>query len=184
MQRLSIVALLLVAACDKGVAKNGEASAVAASANAAVVAAASSVTTPANSANASGAWYVGTWKGDFAAARRASTTTTKEGGPGAWEKDNGQKLSGPGALEIVVDGNGRVSGTLKGALGELGLRGQIDGEELRANLVANSEDPAAIHHGTLILAHESDTLTGRLSAGSGDALTMRQADVALKKATP
>ncbi len=184
MQRLSIVALFLAAACDKAASKNSDASAVAASASAAVVAAASSVATPGDAANASGAWYVGTWKGDFAALRRASTTTTKEGGPGAWEKDNGQKLSGPGALEIVVDNHGRVSGTLKGALGELGLRGQIDGEELRANLVANGEDLTAIHNGTLVLAHESDTLKGRLAAGSGDALAMRQADVVLKKAAP
>jgi hypothetical protein len=184
MQRMSIVALLVVVACSKGTSKNGDTPAVAASASTAAVVLAASVVAPANAPNGSGAWYVGTWKGNFAAARRASTTTAKEGGPGAWEKDDGQKLSGPGTLEVIVGNDGRVSGTLKGALGDLGLRGQIDGEELRANLVANSADPTAIHNGTLVLAHDSGALKGRLAAGSGDALAMRQADVTLKKAAP
>lgn len=182
MHRLSIVALLFVSACSKSSAKTEETPTPGASASAAVVAAASSDKVPTNAAPITASWYAGTWKGELAATRRASATNAKEGAPGAWEKDGGQKYAGPGTIEIAVNDRGQVSGAVKGALGELGVRGQIDGDELRANLVSSSDDPTAIHNGTIVLAHDSDTLKGRLSAGSGDALTMRQADVTLKKA--
>jgi hypothetical protein len=183
MQRLAILTLVLICACSRNSPNDAAASSAAAVVSAPVVGAgASAAAAPA--AVPQTAWYMGSWKGDFAASRRTSTTTTKEGGPAAWEKDNGQRLSGPGNIEIAIDVNGNVSGTIKGALGDLGLRGTIDGEDMRAILVAKTDDPNAVQNGTLVLSHDGDDLKGRLSAASGDALTMRQGEVTLKKASP
>jgi len=179
MQRFWLVALLLVAACSKGGSKSEGNSAASAVVNAAAPSASGEKTV-----ELTRAWYVGSWKGEFAAARRTSATTTKQGAPGAWERDNGQRLAGPGTMEVTINDQGRVSGNVRGALGDIALRGQIDGEELRANLVASNEDPTAVQNGALVLTHDKDTLKGQLSAGSGDALALRQADVTLKKVSP
>jgi len=69
-------------------------------------------------------------------------------------------------------------------LGELGLRGKIEGNELRANLVPKSDDIAAIQNGYLVLTRNTDSLTGRLSAATGNALILRHADLVVKKAAP
>lgn len=179
MQRLSLLALLLLSACSKTPSRGA---APVASASAAIAAASASAAAVAAAPKA--AWFVGTWKGDFAVARRDSTTTTKEGGPANWEKDDGKKLAGPGSLQLTVDAAGDLTGSLSGALGELLLRGRIDGEELRASLVAKSEDPTAIHNGYIALLHQGDALKGTLSAATGDAQTLRQAVLELKKAAP
>jgi hypothetical protein len=179
MQRITLLTLVLVCACSKNSPNDALASSAAAVASAPVVGA-----TPSAAAVPQTAWYVGSWKGDFTASRRTSTTTTKEGGPSAWEKDDGQRLSGPAAVEIAIDPSGNANGTIKGALGNLGLHGKMDGEDLRAILVAKTDDPTTIHNGTLVLLHDADSFKGRLSAASGDALTMRQGDVTLKKYSP
>ncbi|HEY5962086.1 MAG TPA: hypothetical protein VIV60_36270, partial [Polyangiaceae bacterium] len=129
-------------------------------------------------------WYVGTWKGDFTVARHNSATSTKQGGPAAWEKDAGQTYSGAASASLHINPQGEASGTVKGALGELGMNGKIDDTTLRANLVARSDDPKAIQNGYVILTRDGESLKGRLDAASGDALVLRQSEVTLKRIDP
>lgn len=171
--------LLTTCACSKDAQKSSE-QRPAASASAAVVPSASASATP--SANEpGGAWYVGTWKGEFVAAKRQAVTSTKEGAPAAWDKDDGTRLAGPSSVEIIVDSASNVTGSVKGSLGELGVRGKVEGEELRASLVPKNDDLTAIQNGYLVMTHEADTLKGRLSAASGDALVLRHGEMTLKK---
>ncbi|HMA95573.1 MAG TPA: hypothetical protein VKP30_22945 [Polyangiaceae bacterium] len=184
MRRLVLSVLFLFSACSKTNASGP--SEVAPSANAPTVAApAISASSASASANpAQDTWYAGTWKGEATVSKRPSATSTKEGGPAAWDKDDGQKFAGPINAEITIDAQGEVSGSLKGALGDLGLRGKVEANELRANLVPKSDDIAAIQNGYLVLTRNTDSLTGRLSAATGNALMLRHADLVVKKVAP
>jgi hypothetical protein len=186
MRRFVISALFLFSACSKTAAPGSSESAASAQAPAVAAPAISvpSASTATPQPTTQDTWYVGTWKGDATVSKRPSATSTKEGGPAAWDKDDGQKLTGPIIVEISVDPQGEVSGTLKGALGDLGVRGRAEGNELRSNLVPKSDDIAAIQNGYLILTRNSDALKGRLSAATGNALMMRHADLVLKKSAP
>jgi hypothetical protein len=180
MHRLWILALVIAGACNRSPSPSNTESATVAAA--ATPSSTSAVASSASTAS-EGPWYVGTWKGGSAATRRVSTTTTKQGAPAAWEKDDALRLSGTINIEISVDANGDVTGSIKGSLGDLGLRGRIDGRELRAILVAKSDEPNQIQNGVLVLARDADadSLKGQLNAATGDALAMRQAEVRLKK---
>lgn len=185
MRRFVISALFLFSACSKTAAPGSTESAASAQAPAIAAPAISAPSASTASPQATqDTWYVGTWKGDATASKRPSATSTKEGGPAAWDKDDGQKLTGPISVELTVDSRGEVSGTLKGALGDLGVRGKVDGNELRSNLVPKSDDIAAIQNGYLVLTRNTDSLKGRLSAATGNALMMRHADLVLKKSVP
>lgn len=181
-RHLVLFVLLATCACSKDAQKPSEQRPTA-SASAAAVPSVSASATPAT-AEPSNTWYVGTWKGEFVAAKRQAITSTKEGAPAAWDKDDGKRLAGPSQVEIVVDSTGSVSGSIKGSLGELGVRGKIDGEELTANLVPKNDDLTAIQNGYLVMSREGDSLKGRLSAASGDALVLRHGEMSLKKFTP
>jgi hypothetical protein len=183
MQYLTVLPLVLICACSKTSSNDAAGSSAAAVVSVPVVGVGPSAAAP-KAALPQTTWYIGSWKGHFAVSRRTSTTTTKEGGPSAWEKDNGQSLSGPGNIEVSIDANGNVSGTMNGALGDLGLRGKIDGEDLRGILLAKTDDPTAVQNGTVVLSHEADGCKGRLSAATGDGLTMRQGEVTLEKVSP
>lgn len=182
MPRISLLALSLALACSKTAPQEQAVASSVASASGMVVGAAShdapAVPPAAN------AWYVGNWKGDFNATKRAASTTTKEGGPAAWEKDDGKQLAGAGSLTVTIGAGGDLTGALSGALGDIPLHGRLDGEELRATIVANGDDPKAIHNGYLALVHDGEVLKGQLNAATGDALALRQAEVTLKKAAP
>lgn len=172
--------LLATCACSKDAQKPSEQPAVASASVSAVVPSAPASAAP-SAAEPSGAWYVGTWKGDFTAAKRQAVTSTKEGAPAAWDKDDGKRLAGPSSMEITVTSAGAVTGRVKGSLGDLGVRGKVEGEELRASLVPQSDDLTAIQNGYVVMTRDADTLKGRLSAASGDALVLRHGEMTLKK---
>jgi hypothetical protein len=186
MHRFSLMIALLVASCSKSPTQQGspEPGASQQPAPSAASPSAAAVSAASPSAAAPGAWYVGTWKGDFAVARHNSATTTKEGAPAAWEKDAGQALTGGATAEVTIDARGEASGSVKGALGDLGLVGKIDDATLRASLVARGDDPKTIQNGYLVLRRDAEVLKGHLDAASGDALVLRHAEVALKRAEP
>lgn len=174
--------LLLTCACSKSTPGSGQP--MASSTSSAV-----STTSPAPNApsataklpDSQAAWYGGHWKGEFVAAKRQPGLSAKEGAPAAWDKDDGKRFAGPSTLEVNVDSSGNVTGRVTGALGDLAVRGKIDGDELRANLVPKTQDVATIQNGYVVLTHEADSLKGRLSAATGDALVMRHSEMTLKK---
>jgi hypothetical protein len=99
---------------------------------------------------------------------------------GAWRKDEGKELVGACEVDLVLAGDGSVSGTAKGALGELVVTGAWDGKLVHAEIA--SKDPAAegAVRGTLEATLEGDALGGKLRIASSDASLVREADVALK----
>lgn len=119
------------------------------------------------------------YSGKFSAVRGASTTTKKQGAPAAWEKDDGTQFAGEGELALKVGADGQVEGTLKGALGERSLRGRLEGDELRAQLVPAGENPKEIQNGSLSLKREGAGFKGSLVAATGDSLLLRKAEVSV-----
>lgn len=99
---------------------------------------------------------------------------------GAWRKDEGKELVGACEVDLVLGADGTVSGTAKGALGELAITGAWEGKGVHAEVV--SKDPTAdgAVRGTLEATLEGEALTGKLRIASNDAALVREADVALK----
>jgi hypothetical protein len=177
MKRLLVVAVLTLVACNQN-KSDGAATSATQAPLASVQAPASAVaaSTPAPSAKAM--QYAGTFK----ARAKKSATTAKEGAPQAWEKDNGATYAGDGKITLSVAADGTVQGALAGALGDRTLRGQLSGDELRATLVTAGTDITQIQNGTLVLKREGSSFKGVLTAATGNALILREAEVTVAPA--
>jgi hypothetical protein len=143
-----------------------------------------SAATSASGAPPPAAWYVGSWSGTFAARPFRVILEKKPDGLPGWSKDDGKVGSGSGTLSLTIDASRRVVGSAQGALGDLLVTGEIDGDTLRA--AASPKAPAALDGfaGTLVARRSADALVGRLQASTGDSQTVREAAVRLERAAP
>jgi hypothetical protein len=110
-----------------------------------------------------------------------STTTKKEGAPANWEQDDGKRFTGECQISLTIAADGTIGGTLKGALGDLELRGAVMGEDVRAALVPTNAEVTSIQNGYITLTRSETGLKGTLTSASGDSLHLRVANLDLKK---
>jgi hypothetical protein len=132
---------------------------------------------PSASAAPAKAWFEGSWQGAFQA--ELLRIELPAGGVKEWKNDDGKKASGEGKLSLEAKPDGSVSGTASGALGELTVAGQVDGD--RAALTLTSAQPEGFH-GVILATQTPEGMKGTLNASSGDSLQVRQAAVTLSRA--
>ena len=166
-----VVLFLAGTACQQG----PKADAAGAAASAVAVASASAAPSAAPVAKA--AWFEGSWQGAFQA--ELFRIELPAGGVKEWKQDDGKKASGDGKLSLEAKPDGSVSGTATGALGELAVSGQVDGD--RAALTLTSAQPDGFH-GVILATQTPEGMKGTLNASSGDSLQVRQAAVTLSRA--
>lgn len=132
---------------------------------------------PSASAAPAKAWFEGSWQGAFQA--ELLRIELPAGGVKEWKNDDGKKASGEGKLLLEAGPDGSVSGTASGALGDLTIAGQVDGD--RAALTLTSAQPEGFH-GVILATQTPEGMKGTLNASSGDSLQVRQAAVTLTRA--
>jgi len=83
-----------------------------------------------------------------------------------WRRDDGKRHAGNGLVELIVAEEGTTSGTIEGSLGRGDLRGEADGQTVRAMIASSTEDGPA---GTLIgkLDDKGLVIEMRTSDGAG-----------------
>ena len=163
--------LLVLPACDQ----DGGSGAPSPSARTSVTATATAVAS--NSSQASHP-YAGRWKGSYKA-RRAKVSLPDRVSDKSWQDDTGEDLAGAGEVELRVDGTGEVSGTSKGALGALHVRGLIDKNTLRAGLTAaEAEQPGGVR-GVLVGTGDTKQIEALLKVSSHDGKLARESRVVL-----
>jgi len=123
------------------------------------------------------AWFEGAWQGVFET--QLFRIEVPAGGAKEWQQDDGKKASGPGKLAFDAAPDGCVTGSATGALGNLLLRGRIDGERAAFELSSSTADG---FHGVVLASQTPDGMKGTLSASSGDSLVARQATVTISRA--
>ncbi len=126
-------------------------------------------------------WYVGRWSGSYDAAQHTIDMTAKQGAVHEWKADPGKLASGKGTIAVEVDDVGAIHGSSNGALGELIASGEADADALRIRLEPAKAATAAFR-GLVVAKRNGDAASGKLSASSGDSLTVREAPVTLHKA--
>jgi hypothetical protein len=165
----ALAGLLLATACQQA-PKGDPAATGSAAANTAAPA-------PSASAAPAKAWFEGAWQGAFQA--ELLRIELPAGGVKEWKNDDGKKASGEGKLSLEAKPDGSVSGTATGALGDLTVAGQVDGD--RAALALTSAQPEGFH-GVILATQTPEGMKGTLNASSGDSLQVRQAAVTLSRA--
>jgi hypothetical protein len=136
---------------------------------------------PARSVASPRPWYQGTWQGKYDAKRHQLDVAPDAGRIRAWDDDDGTRGTGTGVLEIAIDADGRVTGSSKGALGDLSASGAVEGESVRLRLLPRPGAPGLAFAGYMVAERNSEVLTGVLRASSGDSLLVRRAEVELEK---
>ena len=122
-------------------------------------------------------WFAGSWQGLFVA--QLFRLEMPVGGVKEWKLDDGKRSTGEGALSLEVSEEGVVTGTARGALGDLAVTGRVEGD--RAALSLASPQPDGFH-GVVLATQTPDGMKGTLSASSGDSLLVRKAEVTLTRA--
>ena len=146
--------------------------------DAAPVAATSATATTSASASAPAkAWFEGSWQGAFQA--ELFRLETPAGGVKAWKDDDGKAASGEGKLSFEATPDGSITGSVTGALGNLGISGHVDGD--RAALLLSAAEAAGFH-GVILASQTPDGMQGTLSASIGDSLQARQGKVTISRA--
>jgi hypothetical protein len=163
--------LLLACACQKH--ETPEPAAAASAALASAAPAASAAPTPAK------AWYEGAWQGSYKA--ELFRIELAAGGLKEWKQDDGTLASGDGTLAFTVAADGTITGSAKGALGELSVSGRVEGD--RAALRLDAAEPKGFH-GTILAVQNSQGMQGSLNASSGDSLQVRKGNVTLSRVVP
>ncbi len=123
----------------------------------------------------------GRYTGTYTVSATKAAISQKEGAPGQWEKDDGKALSGQGEIALEVAADNLISGTAKGPLGEQTLRGSCDETTLRVELDTASADATSIKNAVLLAELSGTTVSGTLSAATGDSLVRRSGTVSLSK---
>src|SRR5688500_7767279 len=119
----ALTVLVQNAACSKP-ESGPSAGPASASAPASVAAAAPA----AASAKPAPAKIAGEWTGTYDARHYLIEMSKKEGAVKEWQADKGEANSGKGELTLRIAEDGSVSGSSTGALGELVITGEFDGE--------------------------------------------------------
>jgi hypothetical protein len=139
--------------------------------------AATSASVAAVPAAAPKAWYEGSWQGTYKA--ELQKLETAAGGPKQWKDDDGSKASGDGKLSLEAAADGTVSGTATGPLGEQGVTGKIEGEQVALSLAPAQGDG---FRGVILASQKDGAIQGTLNASSGDSLQARRGSVSLSRA--
>jgi len=176
---LGMLLLVLLPACGQGDGSGAPAPSTSPSA-----ATSATATTTASASNSSGAAshpYAGRWKGSYKA-RRAKVSLPDRVSDKSWEDDSGEELAGEGDIELRVDATGEVSGSSKGALGKLHVRGLIDKNTLRAGLTAAEADQPGGIRGVLVGTGDAKQIDALLKVSSHDGKLARESRVVLTRA--
>jgi hypothetical protein len=131
---------------------------------------------PASSAAAAKAWFQGNWQGSYQA--ELFRIELPVGGVKEWKKDDGAQGSGAGKLSLVAGPDGNVTGTATGPLGEQSVTGHIDGDRAALSLLPKD---AGGFQGVILASQAPEGMNGKLSASTGDSLSVRQASVVLTR---
>ena len=186
---LSLSLLLALAACESGPDKSPPPrptapASVPASASASApgsAPASASAPTPVAAPGAESA-FAGAWEGAFDAKKGTVELPPKVKDKGL-AADDGKALIGAGTIELAIGKNGEVRGRGKGALGPLTINGTVDGEMIRAQVMA--EDPHSTNavSGTLVGPLKDGVIKARLrvSVAKAEVVIVREADLELKK---
>jgi hypothetical protein len=125
-------------------------------------------------------WYPGHWSGTYASVKHYMDPMI---GPEiAWKKDEGGTAHGFGKLSLDIDKDGHVTGKASGPLGDMTVRGTLDGDTLRVRLLPVEQDMGAFK-GMLIAKREgkTDSFEGKLHASGGKSQIVRGAPVKIQK---
>ena len=97
-----------------------------------------------------------------------------------WARDNGKKASGTITLSITIDADGRITGSISGALGNLTVMGKADQTRLRAVVTSKSPGDDDSMNGVLTAAFNSGALTFKLRTSGPKGNIVRGASGTLK----
>jgi hypothetical protein len=118
----------------------------------------------------------GKYRGDYEA-RRGTVTLEPGVVEPSWKLDRGQSFAGKGTVEIEIDATGRARGRLVGPLGELVVRGEVEGDAIAMELAPTVDDAPPAFRGTLQASFEGDRLRGEVRVVSGDGRVVRAATI-------
>jgi len=121
-------------------------------------------------------WFAGGFSGQYQA--KVAPVEIKAGAIKEWSKDDGKLASGPGKIDLAIDDAGQVEGTSEGALGVGHVAGRVEDDTLHVQL--SPTDDTGLH-GVLVATRDGDGFKGSIEASSGDSLTVRTANIELKK---
>lgn len=122
----------------------------------------------------------GSWSGRFQA-RRTKIELPKDVTDKTWAKDDGATAVGEGTLELTVAADGEVSGSAKGPLGEVTVRGRAFDSTIRAAITPVDPNDGKSLTGFIVLDLEGRELIGALKASGPDAAIAREATLKLEK---
>jgi len=124
-------------------------------------------------------WHTGSWSGNYEARHHLVASDSKEFAVREWAQDDAGILSGKGSVTLQIDTAGHVRGSAEGALGSMLATGEADETTLRVSLVPR--DPGHVSSAFLLAQRENTAFKGRISASTGDSLTVRQAHIELQR---
>jgi hypothetical protein len=181
-ERAVFASVILATSC----ASKHEATPNAAASPSASVAASPSAAPSAVTVNATTQRFTGKWTGTYRAEAHRIELAPAQGGLPEWKVDDPKRGVGDGALSLVTDNDGSVSGTATGALGTETLRGAFDGDAFTARLIPAAGDANGFA-GTLTATRApggGDRFTGTLRAGSPDGVRARTGTFTLAMNAP
>jgi hypothetical protein len=130
------------------------------------------------SAKPAGAAWAGTYS--LAAGTLSIPTENKDYKGVKQAKDDPSKMMGDGKLELTVDANGKVLGTIEGPAGPAVIDGNVVGDELRGQVRRKDPKDDGLT-GTLSAKMAGDSADGTLSLAVANAEIVREGKVVLKK---
>jgi hypothetical protein len=100
------------------------------------------------------------------------------------KKEPGRVAMGKGTVTLTIADGGDVSGSGKGALGDLVLVGQAEEGKVRASISPATPDQDPALSGVLYLELGGSALTGTLRVAGPDSVVVRQSAIKLTRVSP
>lgn len=125
---------------------------------------------------------IGAWSGAYtlAAAELSIPSDNKDYKGVKQAKDDPSKLMGDGKIDLTIDAEGKVAGTVEGAAGPAVIDGSVVGDEIRGNVRRKDPKDNGLT-GTLFAKIAGGAAEGKLALSEGNAAIVREAKVELKK---